>query len=567
MILQLRFSLLSIALLFCFSAGAQLSGNYTINSAQATGGTNFQTFNDFATDINTNGITADVIVTVAPGSGPYNEQVTFANISGAGPTSTVTIEGNGETIRAAADSANRHVIRLTDIQYFTVNNLRIERDSASTTTGFYAVHIYNTGNNITISNCSVYIYGTTSTLAGGYIASGSMTSILAGGDFSDIFIVSDTSTGGGYGASVFGLASPLAENISISECTFYDFHSNGVYLRETDGAVVKGCHFDKRTSNVTSANAIQVAQNANINTVIHHNFIKVSQQSNGTVTFRGIYLFNGTGHQVFNNVIHDVNLTSGNFTGIEVRTAGTAPEIYFNTIAIDDTAATTGNLYGIKEELSNTGSILRNNIVSISQPTSGNKAALVLGAISTVTTALNSNYNLLWAPGGNIALKNPISPTFYPTLNNWQAASTQDSVSLNLDPVFISATLSQPTNLAADNAGTPIAWITTDIVGSPRGPTPDVGAYEFPSNVGVEPVKFNAEQLCYPNPFSDQLNVKVSSSLSSEIILFNAIGGIIFRKQFAGSISVNTGKLPAGIYFYELRSDNTGSARGKLIKQ
>jgi hypothetical protein len=103
--------------------------------------------------------------------------------------------------------------------------------------------------------------------------------------------------------------------------------------------------------------------------LIYGNFIKVSQVDNGTMPFRGIYLFNGTGHRVFNNVIHDVNLTSGNFTAIEVRTAGTAPEIYFNTISLDNPNTSSGELFGIAEELSNTNSIIRNNIISITQPT------------------------------------------------------------------------------------------------------------------------------------------------------------------------------------------------------
>jgi hypothetical protein len=42
-------------LLTC-SAIAQLNGSYTINSATATGGTNYQSFTDFATNINANGV-------------------------------------------------------------------------------------------------------------------------------------------------------------------------------------------------------------------------------------------------------------------------------------------------------------------------------------------------------------------------------------------------------------------------------------------------------------------------------------------------------------------------------
>jgi len=566
MITTLRFAVTFLILHCCFSASAQLNGNYTINSGQPTGGTNFQTFTDFASSINASGVSGAVNADVVPGSGPYNEQVTFNNISGTGPLAIVTLNGNGETITALTDSTDRHVIRLTDIQHFTINNLRIERDTNSTS-GFYGIHIYNTGSFINITNCAVYINGTTSTLAGAYVASGSTTSILATGDFNNISFVSDTATGGGYGVSVYGLVFPLAADILISNNVFYDFHSNGVYLRETTGAVVSNNYFDKRTSNVTSVNAIQVAQNGNFSTNIFNNFIKVSQTSNGTVTFRGIYLFNGAGHKVYNNVIHDVNLTSGNFTGIEVRTAGMASEIYFNTISVDNAGTSSGNLYGIKEELSSTNFMLRNNLISISQPTTGMKAGIVLGALTPVNASPNSNYNIIWVPNGNVALKNPTTPVLYPTLSDWQIASTQDSSSLSLDPMFTSASLPQPTNLAVDNAGIPIAGITLDVLGITRGVVPDIGAYEFPSTVDVAPNESIHRTYCFPNPFSDKLNVLLSNNEPSELILYNVLSGKQILLSFTNAVSLDTKALSDGIYFYEIRSRNKRVTTGKIVKQ
>jgi len=50
-------------------AVAQLNGNYTINSALTTSGTNYQSFSAFATDINTNGVSGPVVVDVVVNSG------------------------------------------------------------------------------------------------------------------------------------------------------------------------------------------------------------------------------------------------------------------------------------------------------------------------------------------------------------------------------------------------------------------------------------------------------------------------------------------------------------------
>ena len=564
--MKLRILLFCIYSFITTGVLAQLNGNYTINAAQATGGTNYQSFTDFAADLGVNGVSGNVVATVVPGSGPYNEQVTFMNIPGAGASATVTLDGSGETLTALTTSTDRHVMRLTDVQYFTVTNLHILRNPASLG-GFYGIHIFNSGNHITISQCSVDISGTNSTLFGAYIASGSLTSILDSGDFHFINIINDTATGGGYGASVFGKASILATDIVISGNTFYDFHSNGVYLRETDGAVISDNYFDKRTSNVTSFNCIQIAQAANINANIFNNYITVSQTDNGTLTARGIYLFNGTGHKVYNNVIYNIQLTSGNFTGIEVRSSTTIPQIYFNTISIDNPATSSGNLYGIKEELSNTGSMLRNNLISISQPSTGYESGLVLGATSTLNSAFNSNYNLIWVPNGNVAMKNSSMPVFFAGLSDWQSVSNQDANSVSLDPQFISPVLPQPTNVSADNLGTSIAWITTDILGYSRGVPPDIGAYEFPSTTGIATFLNAGQPVCYPNPFSSTLHVGFGNRTPDGIILYNAVSGMQCYRRIGSDASIDTRDLPAGIYFYEIVEGEQSLARGKLIRQ
>ncbi|MBP6286654.1 MAG: right-handed parallel beta-helix repeat-containing protein [Ferruginibacter sp.] len=469
-----------ISFLFSLSLNAQSSliGAYTINKTVPTGGTNFNSFKDFSDALTATGVTGNVTATVVAGTGPYNEQVIFQNIAGIGAAATVTIQGSGETITSdtainqTGSNPNRHIIRLIGLQYFTINNLHINMFPGST--GFIGVHILNSGNNITISNCVVDMGSATSTLLGAFVANGIASSILTpGGTFNIINITGNTVTGGGYGASVNGLASPLATNVVISNNNFNDFNSNGVYLRETDGAVVSGNHFDKSAGSTASTNAIQLAQAANVNGRIFGNFIKMSQTSGSLV---GIYLFNGTGHKVYNNLIYDIRSTNGTIEGIRVRTGGTAPEIYFNTVSFDNATATSGNLKGFREELSNTNSVLRNNIFSITQTTSGTKTAIELASTSTVTSAINSNYNVFWVPGGNVGMR---GATVYATLNAWQTASTQDAASFETNPSFQSVTNPVPRSGVINNQALPGTGITTDITGATRSATPDPGAYEF----------------------------------------------------------------------------------------
>ncbi|REJ80539.1 MAG: T9SS C-terminal target domain-containing protein [Bacteroidetes bacterium] len=545
-----------------------LSGSYTIDAGSPSSATNFQSFNALSNALSTFGVSGPVLVTVEPGSGPYREKVVFSNISGIGASNPVLITGNGETISDTTSSTNRHIIRLSNLTHFNIDHLRVAWDSASSG-GFYGIHIFGSGSDITISNCDIDISGTTSTLYGSIVASGSETSILETGNFHRLTIVNNTTVGGGYGVSVFGLLGNLASDILISENRIYDYHSNGVYLRETDGAIISYNEIDKRTSNVTSANAIQIAQNANVNASIYGNFIKVSQRNNGTMTLRGIYLFNGTGHKVYNNVIHDIGLTSGNFTAIDVRTAGSAPKIWFNTISMDYNDPNSGNMYGIREELSNTNSELRNNMISITQPGTGVRSGLALGSTSTVTSAFNSNYNNIYVPSGNVAVKSATPTVMYPTLSDWKTASTQDANSLSLDPMFVSVSNPVPTNLAMDNMGISIPDVTEDVLFNTRSPQPDIGAYEF-TGVGIAGSIRKDELNVYPNPADEEIFINVSndfrSGFSAEI--FDTKGKMILSEMFVSpdeTIRLKISELNSGIYLIKLRSGNRVSS-GSFIK-
>ncbi|MBK7970316.1 MAG: T9SS type A sorting domain-containing protein [Bacteroidetes bacterium] len=560
--LTLVISLISLSSLLAIP----LAGNYTIDKNSPATATNFSSFNSCANSLITNGISADVIITVVAGSGPYTEQVVFSNIAGTSPTAGILLDGSGETIIGLTNTSARHTIRLSNMQYFDIANLKVERDITSTS-GFYGIHLFGTCNNITISNCEVNMPGTNSTLVGAYIASGSETSILESGDFHDINILDNFANGGGYGASVFGLVNDLASNIVISGNNFTDFHSNGVYLRETDGAIISDSNFNKANANVTSCNAIQIAQAANINAQIFNNFIKVDQIANGTMTFRGIYLFNGTGHKVYNNVIHDIKLTSGNVTGIEVRTAGTAPEIYFNTISIDNATASTGNLYGIKEELSNTNSILKNNLISISQTTTGIKSGLVLGATAITTSAFNSDYNDIWVPGGNTAIKGSLTPVLYNTLATWQSVSTQDANSISTDPVFLSVAVPQPTNVIMNDAGTTISSITTDVVGITRSIPPDIGAYEFLTSA-LNEINPSTNFTISTNEGNGVFTIesKNTNTTITGFETFDNTGKLIqSQKTSATTVGVDLSMLANGIYFLRINSD-IGLQTFKVVK-
>jgi hypothetical protein len=107
-----------------FSAGAlkaQLSGSYTINSGSATGGTNYQTWSDFASALGTSGVSGPVKVTVS-GTHTTTSAVTFNAISGVSSTNTIEIDGNGTTL---SSSNSAEAILFNGADFVTIKNVKV----------------------------------------------------------------------------------------------------------------------------------------------------------------------------------------------------------------------------------------------------------------------------------------------------------------------------------------------------------------------------------------------------------------------------------------------------------
>jgi len=87
-----------LLMLLCLAgvANAQLSGSYTINSASATSGTNFNNWRDLGSALSTNGVSGAVTVTVQSDVSASLPAV-FASISGASSTNTITIKSTNIT--------------------------------------------------------------------------------------------------------------------------------------------------------------------------------------------------------------------------------------------------------------------------------------------------------------------------------------------------------------------------------------------------------------------------------------------------------------------------------------
>jgi len=254
---------------FFSTANAQLTGSYTIDAGSATAGTNYASWSDFASAISGSGVSGAVTVTVKSDE-TVSGSVKFSAITGASSTNTITIDGANKSLTYQGSSSNRSVIDFNGTDYMTIKNLKII--NSGTYTGIRGIWFHNGSDYNTISKniieFSKLSTGTTSTSSGGaYIAfTNSGTSLASYGDhgsYNKIDGNSMTTTNGnedGPYAGIFMTSSSSStsgtntiDQNEITNNTIANFYYYGIYVRGTNGTLIKGNDISRDA--VTSGNA------------------------------------------------------------------------------------------------------------------------------------------------------------------------------------------------------------------------------------------------------------------------------------------------------------------------
>ncbi|GAA4372827.1 T9SS type A sorting domain-containing protein [Hymenobacter koreensis] len=482
----------SALLLLCTTsaawAQAPLSGAYTINSGQATGGTNFASFTAAAARLNTDGVSGPVTFNVT--GGPYTEQMTLNAITGTSATNTVTFNGNRSVLRFAPSvSAQRSVVSFNGADFVTLNNLVIDATGGGTPGTFgWGVHLMNGSDRNSLINCSILSSTTsTSTNFAGIVASGSATSaITAGNSANFLTLQGDTITGGYYGIILNGAsATALAGAHTIQNNVVRDFYFYGIDVEFADGAQIIGNDVHRLTrADVSTFYGIYLSNTRNTDVERNRIHAPFTGEPAATSAAYGIYYtandaVAGQENDAVNNLIYDFN-GSGTEYGI-YNSGSDFARYYHNTISLDNQSATgaTQLTYGFYQTLAATGIDFRNNVVSVTR-TGGSGSKYALGFV-TATSTITSNNNDLYVGTGPEYFTGRYGTTDYATLADWRAANSNayDQNSVQVNPGFVAGTL-RPTAAPLNNSAAPLARVTTDFTGATRSTTaPDMGAYEF----------------------------------------------------------------------------------------
>jgi len=495
-----NYSMLALGALLFFGAGSKLSaqalsGTVTINSAQATGGTNYQTFNALASALNSNGISGALVVDVVANSGPYNEQVQFNQIVGASATSPITINGNNNLLTFnSSNFAQPHVMFLNGTDFLVVNNLQMSG------TGSYAfvLDVVGSSNNNTFTACSFSVQNNiASTAMIPIMFSGNQTSYSTlGQSCSNNAIMSCTTSGGYFGISMYGNSSaPFPTNNRIEGCSVNDFYLYGAYIYYGHKKyTIRNNHF-RRPNRTNTSTCAGIYGYYSDGALIEGNKISnlFDMLLTSTSTCYGIYWsYNWHSYAQGQPTNEEIKTTIRNNVIFDIRHNGALygmlcyyPDayIYHNTISLDYTLSTSGSVtygflgYGATQYPLD----FRNNLITINRGGSGTKYGYYASGVTGGTIMDKNNIYVGATAGTNYY-------GYWTGLANNLAAFQQQGANQNgysIDPQY--ANLANydftPTNLTMDNGGASVG-VFFDHNGFVRNQTtPDVGAIEFNSPI------------------------------------------------------------------------------------
>ena len=514
---------------FTSANATPLSGVYTINNTLPTGGTNFTSFTDAVTSLNSEGISGPVTFNVSAGQTfTENVPVIIATGTAANPI-LFTKSGTGANpiISAAGTTGSTDAgIAISGGDYFTFDGIDVNISTASALEYGYLVRNASAtdgATNNTIKNARISLNKANTSSIGllqtsGSTGGGTTPAALAGSNRNNTYhnlIIENVYNGillnGGSGTfadnnnqvhtSVIGAAT--ANNLAGGTTTAYGIkatlqnnvklYSNEIRNITTTTAAVDGLFLDQ---------GLGLAEIYNNNV---HDLALSTATGTAVITGMRINTYTSTNShatRVYNNFITGLNhpfvgtaTTTRRIIGMYVQSngsgSGNTHNIGFNSIRIEPAAAYTASST-VFEIGTTSGPVInvRNNIFanfSVAQTGVAKHYTWVTssGTLTGNTGSVSDN-NLLYIANSTNGFIGLTNTTDQATISNWRAATSQDVSSRSSDPQFISATdlhISPGATTEVESAGSyfngAITWVTTDFDGNVRNTTtPDIGADE-----------------------------------------------------------------------------------------
>ena len=397
---------------------------------------------------------------------------------------------------------------------------------------FPAFHFYGSAQNNTIIN-TIFDSKNTSTGSGTFLFGAT-----ASGDSNYVencLITKSDTSAVKHGVGVYFFSSNTSTFNKIISCEVLNFNNYGFRPQGAPSTnnLIKGNLIHQTIPSSTSVYGIYVSRQPGL--VIEENYILNLHSTSASPSLIGIYYLGSSGNPVDiyvrNNVVSlsaDYNQPAGTLRGIDYFAfAANSAEIYFNTIYIGGTGVTGGTTTGLSKRDATTLLKMYDNAVynTRSNGTGTGKHYAVYFSNTTLPFEMNNNDYYIDGTGGVLGYFGAADVL---TLADWQTATSQDANSISADPIFVSNLDYRPQSVSPLlGSGVPVAGITTDILGDPRGTPPTIGAYE---NGVFVAIAAPTNLVAIPDTFTVDLGWQDNSN--------NEFGFVIERKD-GDSLSVN----------------------------
>ncbi len=347
-----KITLFILVTIFITQVQAQLSGTYSIDPTQPTGGTNYASFTDAITDLNTQGISAAVNFLVATNE-VFSETPPAIETTGTAANPITFIRygtgANPVIIPTGSGSGNQAAIHLKGSDYITFDGIDI--DASTELTHEYGYYLHSqTGDGCkfnTIKNCVIKL-NTLNTYTRGvysYSSSSSVSETNSNNLFSNIevyhstygFVITNVSGTGG----IYEQGNTI-ENCKIGKSSSINFLTAGIYFTNQQNLTIASVEIDSISgpsgvygifSNMGDDQTFEV-----INSTISYLNVKDSASVSSCY---GISISKGLTGTISGNTITNIDAVTNNSTaGIYLTSITGKFEISSNTISAITTADT-----------------------------------------------------------------------------------------------------------------------------------------------------------------------------------------------------------------------------------